>query len=215
MRASEFPGILPIKDFGFKGGKTVAKTPAPATQQEVQQQVVSQHEAQPVSHSVSQAVPQLKGVASPGGTINLRAALDKINNRAKEVRNEVQLGTNSFNDEAVKVAIQNFVETKINDSQLFIVLKSLEPKVTGSDILFYVDSNFTEQQILPYKQRLESAIATFVNNRNVTLQIKVVEGGAAEPAKPVYITQADKLNHFIELNPVIAEMVELLGLEIE
>lgn len=208
MRASEFPGILPIKDFGFKASPTVSK--AHVTQTTVQQTV------QPtVQQPVVSRVAQSKSVVSPGGTINLRAALDKINNRAKEVRNEVQLGTNPFNDEAVKAAIQNFVETKINDSQLFIVLKSLEPKVTGSDVLFYVDSNFTEQQILPYKQRLESAIATFVNNRNVTLQIKVIEGGAAEPAKPVYITQADKLNHFIELNPVIAEMVELLGLEIE
>ena len=205
MRASEFPGILPIANFGFKAVQQPARS------------VGAQQSAGAQASAVQQTQPlvQQQSTVKVGGTISLRDTLNKINSRVNTVPQEVQLGTSEFNAASVRTAIENFTDTKINDSQLQIVLKSLNPVVEGAKVIFSVDSNFTEQQIIPYKQRLESFIAASVNNRNLTIEINVVVNGAATSNKPVYITQADKLNHFIELNPVIAEMVDLLGLEIE
>lgn len=217
MRASEFSGILPIANFGYKAVLQSARSVGVQQSAGAQASAVQHTSTQRPAQMQSQIQPQVQqqSTVKVGGTISLRDTLNKINSRVNTVPQEVQLGTSEFNAASVRTAIENFTDTKINDSQLQIVLKSLNPVVEGTKVIFSVDSNFTEQQIIPYKQRLESFIAASVNNRNLTIEINVVVDGAATSSKPVYITQADKLNNFIELNPVIAEMVELFGLEIE
>ena len=221
MRASEFKGILPIENFGFKAGQVVRVPQAaqqPQQSQQPQPSIQSQPQVQVVEQQVQkQPVQQVRPkAATTVGTVSLTAALNKIKERNTQANTDkTELGTASFNANQVRVALEQFAESRSTDSELFILLKSLEPQVNGSVITFNVDSNYSEQLLVPYKQRIESAVATFVNNKNVAIEIKIEDVQTAAPKKPVYITATEKLDHFIELNPVVAEFVDLLGLEVE
>ena len=220
MRASEFKGILPIENFGFKAGQVV-RTPQAAQQQQSQQpqsSIQSQPQVQPLEQQVQkQSEQSLRPKTSTGvGTVSLMGAINKIKERNTQTTvNQPQLGTDTFNESAVRNAVEQFAESKSNDSELFILLKSIDLIVNGSIVTFVVDSKYSEQLLIPYKQRIESAIATFVNNRDVVVEIKIEAPETSTVAKPVYVTASERLNLFIELNPVVAEFVDLLGLEVE
>ena len=215
MRASEFKGILPIENFGFKAGQ-VAK--APQVAQQPQPSIQSQPQVQVVEHQVQkQPVQQVRPKTSTNvGTVSLMGALNKIKERSVQTTvNQPQLGTSAFNETGVRKAVEQFAESKSNDSELFILLKSIGIGVNGSVVTLSVDSKYSEQILLPYKQRIESAIAIFVDNRDVVVEIKIETPETSTVVKPVYVTASERLNLFIELNPTVAEFVDLLGLEVE
>lgn len=213
MRASEFKGILPIENFGFKAGQ-VAK--APQVAQQPQPSIQSQ--PQVIEQQVQkQPVQQVRPKTSTNvGTVSLMGALNKIKERSVQTTvNQPQLGTSAFNETGVRKAVEQFAESKSNDSELFILLKSIGIGVNGSVVTLSVDSKYSEQILLPYKQRIESAIAIFVDNRDVVVEIKIETPETSTVVKPVYVTASERLNLFIELNPTVAEFVDLLGLEVE
>lgn len=217
MRASEFPGILPIAGFGFKASPNNSnnqqqnKVNTTQVQQSVQQNVVSTskepgvHQPQPKVQTV-RAVPR-------GGNFSLANAYKTIADKHGVVEKR-ELGNDKFDIEAVKRAIVQYAESRSSESDFFLTLKSATPEVDGNNVVLNVDNKYSMELLTPNRQRIEGAIATFVNNGGVKLSINVVEI-QNRVTKPVYITAAAKLEHFIELNPTVADFVELLGLELE
>lgn len=221
MRASEFPGILPIAGFGFKASpnnsnnqqqnKVNTTQVQQSVQQSVQQNVVSTSKEQSVPQPQSKV--QTVRAVPRGGNFSLANAYKTIADKHGVVEKR-ELGNDKFDIEAVKRAIVQYAESRSSESDFFLTLKSATPEVDGNNVVLNVDNKYSMELLTPNRQRIEGAIATFVNNGGVKLSINVVEI-QNRVTKPVYITAAAKLEHFIELNPTVADFVELLGLELE
>ena len=217
MRASEFPGILPIEGFGYKASPNNTnnqqqnRVNTVPVQQLVQESVVSESKGlgasqpQPKTEPVK-AVPRV-------GKFSLSDAYKTIADKHGVVEKR-EIGSDKFDLEAVKRAIIKYAESRSSESDFFLTLKSATPVVDGNNVVLNVDNQYSMEILTPNRQRIEGAIATFVNNGAVKLSINVVEL-QNRVNKPVYITAAAKLEHFIELNPTVADFVELLGLELE
>ncbi|MBP3419241.1 MAG: hypothetical protein J6K74_01440 [Marinifilaceae bacterium] len=213
MRASEFPSILPIPGFGYKAGGSSAKVVVPQSPS-----------AQPLDGAAietSPVKPAEKAETISGnlsGTAKLKELFAKVKEREVSVTSEKVLGNDKFTVEDVKRALIKFGESHSKETELYLELSALSIEVEQeTNINLIVDNKYSEQIIMPFLKRIEGAVSESVNNRNILLNLKYVEPvrGAEDDKKSVLITAKDKLEYFIELNPCVAKMVELLGLELE
>lgn len=213
MRASEFPSILPIPGFGYKAGGSSAKAVVPQAHS-VQQIESTDSEISPVNNV--ERVDTNRNTLQ--GTAKLKELFAKVKEREVSVIAAKELGNDKFTVDDVKRALIKFGESHSKETELYLELSALSCEIEqDSNINLIVDNRYSEQIIMPFLKRIEGAVSEFVNNRNVVVNLKYVEPakGAEDNKKSVLITAKDKLEYFIELNPCVAKMVELLGLELE
>lgn len=205
MRASEFPSILPIPDFGFKASG-VKVNPAVTTINRVVTPTIE----------VKSSTPESPARISTGGVASLKDIFKRVKEDSKQQNTHKELGENPFTLNDVKVALINFAKSHTTENELYIELSALKCELEGVSVSLIIDNRYSEQIVKPFVKRIEGALAEGVNNKHLTVELKYVESEKSnENHEKVPITAKEKLEYFIELNPCVADMVELLGLELE
>lgn len=121
------------------------------------------------------------------------------------------LGNDAFTIGGLNDAISKYIAE--NDVDI-LLRSSLVSKKTihNNKIIIDVENSLQYDAISLKKKELENYISVILNNRNVEIQIMV---NNEAPNLEEFVTDYQRLNYFMEINPAVSYLKEIMGLELE
>lgn len=137
-----------------------------------------------------------------------------IHKRDEVVRKEQVVAREAFGEENVVTALEDYIGTHEAEPTVAIALKTHRPEVKGEAIIIYVDNQLQMEKLEALKQYLHNALMKKLNNGYLALSFKMFENNSPREEKKLF-TSSEKFEHFVKLNPVVVDLKNIFGLEIE
>ncbi|MEG0795725.1 MAG: hypothetical protein RR397_04340 [Odoribacter sp.] len=119
-----------------------------------------------------------------------------------------------FDEEGVVEALERYLKDHRPDSTISIALKRHRPEVKEEKILITVDNPLQMDKLMAIRVCLQNVLMRYLNNGFLTLSFQMYDGATMQEEKK-YFTAGEKLEHFMQLNPVVADLKVVFGLELE
>ena len=95
-----------------------------------------------------------------------------------------------------------------------IALKTHKPLVEEEKITILVDNQLQLDKLEAMKMHFQQSLMKSLNNGYVTCEFKLFDSGIAKEEKKLF-TASEKFEHFVSINPVVADLKNIFGLEID
>lgn len=204
LRASESVVLLKIEGFNGKFGTTSSPSASPVRTEP--SKVTSSREEEKSKPTASfklkkafEETAQNYDVSKPEETAEKAIRLE-----AKDV----------FDREGVEKALDAYIRTHRPETTVAIALKTHSPKIQGEEIVLEIDNKLQLEKLKAIEVSLLNELMKSLNNGFLSLSFRFFDD-KTEKTERRLITSQDKLEHFIERNPVVAEMKRMFGLEFE
>ena len=115
-----------------------------------------------------------------------------------------------IDERKVVAALERYIQDHRPEPTVAIALKTHRPEIDGENIVLAVDNQL--QQDL--KMHLRNVLMKLLNNGFITLSFKLFDDQNSTEEKKLF-TAGEKFQHFIELNPVVADLKSIFGLELD
>ena len=114
----------------------------------------------------------------------------------------------------VSAAFDRYVQEHQPDTSVAIALRTHRPEVEGENICLAVDNQLQLDKAEALKQHLQGALMKTLNNGYISLSFKLFDHKTSTEEKK-YFTASEIFEHFLELNPVVGDLKNIFGLELE
>lgn len=120
----------------------------------------------------------------------------------------------SFDVEKLEQAFDAYIQQHKPETTVVIALKAHKPEIQGGTILVEIDNQLQMERLEGLKLNLQNFLMKQLNNGGIVLSFGFFDDSSGKEEKKL-ITSQDKLEHFIEVNPVIEDMCKMFGLQFE
>lgn len=178
----------------------------------------AEKEKQPAPPAVKNNLPEEK--PKPSASFKLKeafAASSQAYNEKKDAVSEqrIQLDArDAFDVAQVEKAYDDYIRVHKPETTVVVALKAHKPVVRGEEICIEIDNQLQREHLDALKINLQNALMKSLNNGFISLNLKFFEDKDSREEKKL-ITAQDKLEHFVQQNPVVGRMCEMFGLQIE
>lgn len=162
------------------------------------------------------------GRPRPDSSFKIKDTLRQVNQTQPEVKvrqtvveKQVQVESREAIDESkVKMALEKYVADHRPESTVAFALKTHRPQVETEHIVIFVDNQLQLEKLETMKMHLLNALTKTLRNGFITLQFELFDTGVTTEEKKLF-TSSEKFEHFLKLNPVVADLKKIFGLELE
>lgn len=137
-----------------------------------------------------------------------------IKPRAIVEKHEQVRARETIHDEYVKKAIQDYIAVHKPDPTITLALTTHLPLVDGEKITLLVDNQLQLDKLEAIKVHLQTVFMKSLNNGFITMEFKLFDTNTTKEEKKLF-TSSEKFEHFVKLNPVVAELKNIFGLELD
>lgn len=178
-----------------------------------------EREKQPeTTTSVKKILPEEK--TKPSASFKLKeafAASSQDYNGKKDVVAEQRIkldARDTFDAGQVEKAYDDYIRVHKPETTVVVALKAHKPVIRGEEICIEIDNQLQQERLEALKINLQNALMRSLNNGFISLSLKFFDDKNNKEEKKL-ITAQDKLEHFVQQNPVVGKMCEMFGLQIE
>ena len=109
----------------------------------------------------------------------------------------------------VVAALERYIQDHRPEPTVAIALKTHRPEIDGENIVLAVDNQLQQDKLEALKMHLRNVLMKLLNNG-----FKLFDDQNSTEEKKLF-TAGEKFQHFIELNPVVADLKSIFGLELD
>ena len=120
----------------------------------------------------------------------------------------------TFDAGPVEKAYDDYLRVNKPETTVVVALKAHKPVIRGEEICIEIDNQLQQERLEALKINLQNALMRSLNNGFISLSLKFFDDKNNKEEKKL-ITAQDKLEHFVQQNPVVGKMCEMFGLQIE
>ncbi len=242
LRASEFAALLKIDHFNGKyrepGTRAAPAGGVPSGGGTVSAGGVAPAAPVPASNAVSNAVsngssrtavaPKNAGQANaanfvrPEGSFRIKDSLEKIARtgpagKAEEVvvKREQVAGREAFGQPEVTGALEAYVASYKPEPIVSVALRAHKPDVQGENIVVLADNQLQIDKLESIKLQIQNFLMRSLKNGFITLSFQIFDDKTHKDEVKKLYTASEKFEHFLKLNPVVADLKVIFGLELE
>lgn len=95
-----------------------------------------------------------------------------------------------------------------------MALRSHQPEIQDEKIILLADNLLQLEKLTAMKPHLSSVLMRILNNGHLSLEFKMYDAASSKEEKKLF-TAGEKFEHFLKLNPVVADLKIIFGLELE
>lgn len=157
----------------------------------------------------------------PSASFKIKDALKKINQaepvvlqKKAETAPETVEAREAFDEAAVVKALEQYITGHSLEPTIAIALKSHRPDVRDEAVVLYVDNQLQLDKLEGLKAHLLLALRRSLKNGTLSLNFQMFDDGNSKEEKKLF-TASEKFEHFLKLNPVVADLKVVFGLELE
>ena len=119
-----------------------------------------------------------------------------------------------IDERKVVAALERYIQDHCPEPTVAIALKTHRPEIDGENIVLAVDNQLQQDKLEALKMHLRNVLMKLLNNGFITLSFKLFDDQNSTEEKKLF-TAGEKFRHFIELNPVVADLKSIFGLELD
>ena len=167
---------------------------------------------------VKKILPEEK--TKPSASFKLKeafAASSQDYNGKKDVVAEQRIkldARDTFDAGQVEKAYDDYIRVHKPETTVVVALKAHKPVIRGEEICIEIDNQLQQERLAELRINLQNALMRSLNNGFISLSLKFFDDKNNKEEKKL-ITAQDKLEHFVQQNPVVGKMCEMFGLQIE
>ncbi len=120
----------------------------------------------------------------------------------------------TFDAGQVEKAYDDYIRVHKPETTVVVALKAHKPVIRGEEICIEIDNQLQQERLEALRINLQNALMRSLNNGFISLSLKFFDDKNNKEEKKL-ITAQDKLEHFVQHNPVVGKMCEMFGLQIE
>lgn len=184
--------------------------------------------AAPVAKPVAEVTPKVTGNAQtsisrgrPTSSFKIKDTLlqESRNHSCVKVQAPIEQQEkiemrNPFNEATVVAALEKYVADHKPEQSVDYALKTHRPLVEGEKVVLLVDHQLQMEKLEAIRKHLLNGLMKYLNNGFIVLEFRLFDSGTSQEEKR-FFTASEKLEHFVKLNPVVAELKSVFGLELE
>lgn len=129
-------------------------------------------------------------------------------------KQEKTVAREAFNQDQVIQALQEYIQLHKPETAVAIALATHKPEVTGEKIVVEVDNDLQITKLNDIKQGLHNLLVDRLKNSFIKLSFHIFDNSDGKEEKKLF-TSHDKFEHFMQVNPAVAELKTIFGLELE
>ena len=114
----------------------------------------------------------------------------------------------------VVAALQKYVAERKPEPTIAMALKAHRPVVEGERITIFIDNQLQVEKIATIKTQLHNMLTKLLNNGSATIEFKLFDDTTTQEKRKLF-TSNEKFEHFVKLNPVVADLKHIFGLELD
>lgn len=131
------------------------------------------------------------------------------------VEQQVQVeAREAINEGKVMAALEKYITEQRPEPTVSIALKTHHPIIEGEKIAILVDNQLQMEKLETLKVHLLNGLIRTLNNGFISLEFKFFDNKTTKEEKKLF-TASEKFEHFVKLNPVVADLKNVFGLEID
>lgn len=123
-------------------------------------------------------------------------------------------GDEPFDERQVTAAFEAYIAKHKTESAITVALTAHKPEIQGNSVVVEVDNQLQIDKLELIKISLQNVLMRALNNGRITLEFKIFDNSDGKEKEKLF-TAAQKFDHFMKLNPVVAELKSIFGLELE
>lgn len=159
----------------------------------------------------------------PIGSFHIIDTIDQLTNEPKEpptigkldLESQEQINAHHpFNVEKVVEGVKKYILQHHPEATIELALNTHAPIIDKEKIIILVDNQLQLEKLETLKNHLSGFLMRYLNNGVLVLNFQLFDTGKTTEKKRLF-TATEKLDHFMQLNPVVAELKQLFGLELE
>lgn len=157
----------------------------------------------------------------PDASFKIKDSLKKISQAQPEIKVqaviEKQVTVNAhdaFDEKGVIAALEKYIQTYTPEPTVAVALKTHCPGIQGDNIIIAVDNQLQMEKLEGMKMHLQNTLMKSLNNGHLSIGFKIFDSGTSKEEKKLF-TAGEKYEHFVQLNPVIANLKAIFGLELD
>lgn len=229
LRASEFVALLKIDHFNGK-----YREPGTVADPVVAGISGGGTSPVPVSNPTSNAAPH--AAASPGknGQVNpvnfvrpeesfrIKDSLKKIAQteplrKAEEVtvKREQVNSREAFGVEDVVRVLEAYVAAHKPEPIISVALRAHKPDVKGENVVVIADNQLQIDKLENIRLQMQNFLMRSLKNGSIVLSFQIFDDKTHKDEVKKLYTASEKFEHFLGLNPVVADLKVIFGLELE
>ncbi len=120
----------------------------------------------------------------------------------------------SFDEAKVVAALEKYITEHTPEQTVSIALKTHRPVIEGEKIVLLVDNQIQLEKVEAIRMHLQNMLMKNLKNGYVTFEFKLFDSNTTQEEKKLF-TASEKFEHFMKLNPVVADLKNIFGLELE
>lgn len=114
----------------------------------------------------------------------------------------------------VVTALEKYITEHRPEPTVSIALKTHRPIIDGEKVAILVDNQLQMEKLESLKVHLLNGLIKTLNNGFISLEFKFFDNKTTSEEKKLF-TASEKFEHFVKLNPVVADLKNVFGLEID
>lgn len=158
----------------------------------------------------------------PDASFKIKDSLNKIAQAEPAAKTQEQAekterisARESFDEQGITRALEQYVDTYKSDPIVSIALKSHLPVIQGEVIVLFIDNQLQMEKLKSLQIHLLNALMRLLNNGYISIDFQIFDNQSNTKEEKRLFTSGEKFEHFLKLNPAIADLKTIFGLEIE
>lgn len=111
-------------------------------------------------------------------------------------------------------ALEKYIAEHRPEPTVAIALKTHRPLIEGEKVIIAVDNQLQLDKLEALKIHLHTVLTKTLNNGFISLELQLFDRNTTQEEKKLF-TASEKFEHFVKLNPVVADLKNIFGLEID
>ena len=166
--------------------------------------------------------PEAPVVGRPAASFNIQSAISQIRKDTPQLEHIIEKHKEEEKISAhtpvtlqkIETAIDHYIKDNNLDKMISIALKTHKPIVEGDKIVLMIDNQLQIEKLQEMHHQFYMFMCRNLENGFLTINYQLFNPQTTQEEKKLF-TSAEKFEHFVELNPVVAELKKIFALEIE
>lgn len=129
-------------------------------------------------------------------------------------KQEKAIARETFDQNQVLHALRGYIKTHKPETAVAMALTTHKPEVKGEKVIVEVDNHLQMTKLNDIKSGLQNHLADKLKNGFIELSFHIFDNSNGKEEKKLF-TSHDKFEHFMQVNPAVAELKAIFGLELE
>lgn len=158
----------------------------------------------------------------PEGSFRIKDSLKKIAQaeparKAEEavVKQEQVNSREAFGQPEVVRMLEAYVATHKPEPIISVALRAHKPDVEGEKIVVLADNQLQVDKLENIKFQIQNFLMRSLKNGFVSLSFQIFDDNTHKDEVKKLYTAGEKFDHFLKLNPVVADLKVIFGLELD